>query len=81
MVAEEGIALEDVDDPDVGHPSEIIERGCYGRALREGRVRPPPPGASHRVDSLLRALNVVLWLLLGGFVAWWVYAVYLVGGA
>jgi len=81
MVAEKSTALEDADDPDVGQSGKIIERGCYGRVLREGQVRPSPPGGSRRVNTLLWVLNVVLWLLLGGFVAWRLYAVHIVGGA
>lgn len=80
MVAEKGTVLEDVDDLGVGQPDRIIERGYYGRALREGQVRPSPPRGSRRVDTPLWVLNVVLWLLLGGFVAWRLYAVYMVGG-
>ena len=78
MVAEKNTALEDADDLDMGQSGKIIERGCYGRALRGGQVRPSPPGGSRRVDTPLWVLNVVLWLLLGGFVAWRLYAVYLV---
>jgi len=59
MVAEKGMALEDANDLDVGQPDKIIERGCYGRALREGHVRPSPPRV-RRVDIPLWVLNVVL---------------------
>ncbi len=81
MVAEKGTALEDVADLDVNQSDEVIERGCYGRVLHEGQVRPSPPGGSRRVDTPLWVLNVVLWLLLGGFVAWRLYIIYIVGGA
>ena len=81
MVAEKGTALEDAGDLDVDPASKIIERGCYGRALHEGQVRPSPPGESRRVDIPLWVLNVILWLFLGGFVAWRLYTVYVVGGA
>ena len=81
MVAEKGTAREDADDLDVGQSGEFIERGCCGRALREGRVCPSPLRASRRVDIPIWVLNVVLWLLPGGFVAWRLYAIYMVGGA
>lgn len=81
MVAEKGASRKEGDGFDMSQPDDVIERGYYGRALREGRVRSSPPGRSRRVDTLLWVLNAVLWLMLGGFVAWRLLAIYLTGGA
>lgn len=52
------------------------ERGYYSQALREGRVRRPPPEAPRIVNTLLWVFNVLGWLLLVTFMAWQVYILY-----
>lgn len=78
MVAKKSASQEGVDDFDVGRRSKSSEseRGCYGQALREGRVRRPSPGAPRIVNTLLWVLNVVGWLLLMTFMAWRIHIAY-----
>jgi hypothetical protein len=80
MFAKKSASQEELIDFDAGESSELTERGCYGQALREGRVRQPRQGASRTVNMLLWVLNIVGWLLAAAFIAWRFYAIYFVEG-
>jgi hypothetical protein len=79
MVAEKGASQEGRDNFGVGRHDEFTEteRGYYSQALRKGQVRRPPPNAPRLVNTLLRVLNIVSWLILMAFIAWRVYLFYL----
>lgn len=78
MVAKKGTSQDKVGDLGVGRSNKLTERGYFGQALREGRVRQPSPEVPRIVNMLLWVLNVVVWLLAAAFAAWRLYAVYLV---
>lgn len=75
MVAEKGAIQGEQDDLEVARPDKPINsaRGYYGRALREGRARQPQLGAARRLDTVLRVLNLIGWLVLLAFMTWRVY--------
>ncbi len=81
MFAENGTSQVETSEPDISGSGKLSERGCYGQALREGRVRQPPPGAPRTVNMLLWVFNLVVWLLVAGFMSWRLYASYLTGEA
>jgi hypothetical protein len=78
MVAKNGASQEEKDDVGIGRHSKWTrtERGCYGQALREGRVRRPPPNAPSIANVFLWVFNIVGWLLLVTFMAWRIYISY-----
>lgn len=78
MLAKKGTAHENIDDFDIGQSTKRVERGYYGRALREGRVQRAPWEGQGPVITLLWVLNIIAALLLVGYGIWRLY-VYLSG--
>ena len=78
MVVKKGTSQNEVGDFDADRSRKLTERGYFGQALREGRVRQPSLETLRTVNILLWVVNVIIWLLAAAFVAWRLYAVYLV---
>ncbi len=79
MVAKNGVSQEEQDDLDIDRHSKWTEteQGYYGQALREGRVRRPPPNAPRIANVFLWVFNIVGWLVLVAFMAWRIYIFYI----